>query len=98
MSCVFISVLTDNIFYLISFESSAFRRGSNLFPLVYRIAEVKGFKSILKLLSKKTKKLVNTNFRVYLFLRAEKESYFASTYLCEWQVLSLQISAQRKKE
>ena len=71
MSCVFISVLTD-IFYLISFESSAFHRGSNLFPLVYQIAEVKGFKSILKLLSKKSKKLVNTNFRVYLFLQAEK--------------------------
>ena len=69
MSCVFISVLTDNIFYLISFESSAFRRGSNLFPSVYRIAEVKGFKSIPKLLSKKQKKLVNTNFRMYLFLR-----------------------------
>ena len=31
-------VLTD-IFYLMSFESSAFHRGSNLFPLVYRIAE-----------------------------------------------------------
>ena len=56
MSCVFISVLTDNIFYLISFESSAFRRGSNLFPLMYRIAEAKGFKSILKLLSKTTQK------------------------------------------
>ena len=95
---MYLFVLTDNIFYLISFESSAFRRGSNLFPSVYRIAEVKGFKSIPKLLSKKQKKLVNTNFRVYLFLRAEKESYFASTYLCEWQVLSLQISAQRKKE
>ena len=44
--------------------------------------------------------MVNTNFRVDLFLQAEKESYcvsvylgereifenFASTYLCEWQV------------
>ena len=58
MSCVFISVLTGNIFYLISFESSAFRRGSNLFLLVYQIAEAKGFKSILKLLSKKKKKKV----------------------------------------
>ena len=72
MACVFIYVLTDDIFYLIFFESSAFRRVSNLFPLVYRIAEAKGFMSILKLLfKKKTKKLVNTNFRVYLFLRAK---------------------------
>ena len=30
--------------------------------------------------------MVNTNFRVYLFLRAEKESYFASTYLGEWEI------------
>ena len=87
MSFVFISVLTDDIFYLISFESSAFRQGSNLFPLVYRIAEAKGFESILKLLlQKKKKKLVNTNFRVYLFLRANKESYFTSAYLGEWQI------------
>ena len=58
MSGVFISVLTD-IFYLISFESSAFRRGSNLFPLVYRIAEANAFKSILKFFLKKNpKKLV----------------------------------------
>ena len=117
MWCVSISVLTDNIFYLLSFESSAFRRGSNLFPLVNRIAEVRGFKSILKLLSKKKKKkkLVNTNFRVNLFLLAEKESYFASTYLGQWEIietfrvlifangkflkiLSLKISAPRKKE
>ena len=84
MSCVFISVLIDDIFYLISFESFFFRRGSNLFPLAYRIAEAKGFKSILKLLLKKeTKKLVNTSFRVYLFLRAKNESYFASAYLRE---------------
>ena len=71
MACLFISVLADDIFYLIFFESSAFRRVSNLFPLVYRIAEAKGFMSILKLFLKKTKKLVNTNFRVYLFLRAK---------------------------
>ena len=57
MSCVFISVLTDNIFYLISFESSAFRRGSNLFPLVYRKAETKGFKSILQFFFKKKTKV-----------------------------------------
>ena len=30
--------------------------------------------------------LVNTNFGVYLFLRAEKESYFASNYLGEWEI------------
>ena len=68
---------------------------------MYRISEAKGFKSTLKLfIKKKKKKLVNTNFRVYLFFRAEKESYFVSaylgeceifenfvsTYLCEWQV------------
>ena len=56
MACVFIYVLTDDIFYLIFFESSAFRRVSNLFPLVYRIAEAKGFMSILKLLLKKKQK------------------------------------------
>ena len=83
--CIY-PVLTDNTFYLISFESSAFHRGSNLFPLVYRIAEVKSFKSILKLLSKKSKQLVNTNFRVYLFLQAEKACIFASAYLAEWEI------------
>ena len=30
--------------------------------------------------------MVNTNFRVYLFLGAEKESYFASTYLGELEI------------
>ena len=38
------------------------------------------------LLKKRTKKLVNTNFRVYLFLRAKKESYFTSAYIGEWQI------------
>ena len=70
MSCVSISVLTDNIFYLISFEGSAFRRGSNLFPLVCRIAEIKGFKSILKLLSKNPQK-------------SWLKLIFASIYFCE---------------
>ena len=85
MSCVFISVLTDNIFYLISFESSAFRRGSNLFPLVYRIAEAKDFKSILKLLLNKKHK----SWLILIFARIRfcelKKSYFASAYLGEWQ-------------
>ena len=30
--------------------------------------------------------MVNTDFRVCLFLRAKKESYFASAYLGEWQI------------
>ena len=30
--------------------------------------------------------MVNTNFRLYLFLRVKKESYFASAYLGEWQI------------
>ena len=72
MLCVFISVLTDDIFYLISFESSAFRQGSNLFPLVYRIAEAKGFESILKLLLQKKKKK-----KSWLIL------IFACIYFCE---------------
>ena len=60
----------------------------------------RALEAFLSFYQKNPKKLVNTNFCLYLFLRVKKESYcasaylgewqifenFASTYLCEWQV------------